>query len=160
VGSVEAARRPKIARKLRENTNLAARIASARSINESDAISFAAETERARNVVIKLARGHLAYEASETRRGAPTYFLIAPLKTLDDEARAHFETVPSSCVWPEVGSRAMQRLIAFGNDVTDEGWIEVQPDRYRYFVVAEGNVLVRIVVSGYLACEIIWANDF
>ena len=92
--------------------------------------------------------------------GAPTYFLIAPLKTLDDEARAHFETVPSSCVWPEVGSRAMQRLIAFGNDVTDEGWIEVQPDRYRYFVVAEGNVLVRIVVSGYLACEIIWANDF
>ena len=160
MGSVEAATRPKIARKLRENPILAARIGAARSVGENGRISFAAEIERAKNVVLKLARGHVAYEASEVQRHAPSHCLIVPLETLDAAARKHFESVPSSSIWPEVGSRAMQRLIIAGNNITDEGWIEVQPDRYRYFVVAEGNVLVRIVLSEYLACEIIWADDF
>jgi hypothetical protein len=43
--------------------------------------------------------------------------------------------------------------------VTSEGWIEVQPEQYRYFVVAEGPVMVRFVVSEYLACEVIWESD-
>jgi hypothetical protein len=159
VGSVEAATRPKIARKLTENPKLAARIASARSINESGAISFAIERERARNVLLKLARGHLAYEASEILRRAPTHFLIAPFETLDDDARKHFEAVPSSAVWPEVGSRAMQRLIVAGNEATDDGWIEVQSRQYRYFVIAERAVIVRMAVSEYLACEVIWDSD-
>jgi hypothetical protein len=156
MGSVEAATRPRIVRKLRENPNLAARIATARSVNQSGAISFAVEMKRARNVVLKLARGHLAYEANEILRRAPSHFLIAPMETLDDAARKHFESVPSSSVWPEVGSRAMRRLIIAGKDVVDEGWIEVQSQQYRYFVVAEGAVLVRIVISEYLACEVIW----
>ncbi len=53
----------------------------------------------------------------------------------------------------------MQRLIVFGGDVTDTGWIDVQPEQYRYFVVAEGPVMVRFVVSEYLACEVIWGYD-
>lgn len=109
--------------------------------------------------MLKLARGHAAYEASETLRHLPTHILITPLISLDQTARDAFETIPSSAIWPEVGSRAMRRLIVFGGDVSDTGWIEVQPGQYRYFVVAEGPVIVRFVVSEYLACEVIWNYD-
>jgi hypothetical protein len=158
-GSVEAVQRPKIARILRENLALAERISEARSITKERNVSFAVELARARNVVLKLARGHVAYEASEILVRAPSHFMITPVRALEPSAREHFETVPSSQVWPEVGSRAMQRLIIAGNDVADKGWIEVQPEQYRYFVVDERHVLVRIVVSEYLACEVIWDND-
>ena len=119
--------RPKIARVLRENSALAARISAARSIGENGNVSFAVEMERAKNVVLKLARGHVAYEASEIQRRGPSHFLIAPFETLDDATRKHFEAVPSSSVWPEVGSRAMQRLIIAGNEVTNEGWLKFNP---------------------------------
>lgn len=158
-GSIDTVERPKIARVLRENPALAARISSQRLIGHDNNISFTVELERARNVVLKLARGHAAYEASEIQRHAPSHLLITPLEALDDTARNHFETIPSSAIWPEVGSRAMQRLIVYGRDVTGEGWIEVQAERYRYAVIAEGAIMVRIVVSEYLACEVIWNND-
>jgi hypothetical protein len=156
-GSLDAVQRPKIIRILRENPALAERISRARS-GEQD-VSFSVELTRAQSVVLKLARGHAAYEASEVPRHSPSHILITPLMSLDQAARDHFEVVPRSAVWPEVGSRAMQRLIVFGGDVTDAGWIEVQPEQYRYFVVAEGPIMVRFVVSEYLACEVIWSYD-
>ena len=36
------------------------------------------------------------------------------------------------------------------------GWVVVQPDRYRYAVVETGGVVVRMVLSEYLACEVVW----
>jgi hypothetical protein len=155
-GSIEAVQRPKIARLLRDNPALAERISRARTKTGEKEISFSVELARARNVVLKLARGHAAYEASEIVRRDPSHVLIMPLATLEPTSRKHFETVPPSAIWPEVGSRAMQRLVVFGKDVTNDGWIEVQAERYRYFVVAEGPVMVRFVVSEYLACEVIW----
>jgi hypothetical protein len=158
-GSIDAVQRPKIIRALRDNPALAQRISGARSISADKAISFTVESDRAKNVALKLARGHAAYEASETLRHSPSHLLITPLMSLDQAARELFETVPGSVVWPEVGGRAMQRLIVCGTDVTDTGWIEVQPEQYRYFVVAKGPVIVRFVVSEYLACEVIWDYD-
>jgi hypothetical protein len=156
LGSVEAVQRPKIVRVLRENRSLAERISRARSVSGEGDVSFSVELARAQSVVLKLARAHAAYEASEVLRRSPSHILITPLELLGQAARHHFETVPGSAIWTEVGSRAMQRLIVFGTDVTDEGWIEVQHERYRYFVVANGAVLVRFVVSEYLACEVVW----
>ena len=57
-------------------------------------------------------------------------------------------------IWPEVGSRAMQRLaMAYPNTPS---WIVVQPGRYRYVACVDDIVLVRMVLSEYLACEVIW----
>jgi hypothetical protein len=156
---MDTVQRPKIVRILRENPALAERISRARFISGEKDVSFSVELARAQSVVLKLARGHAAYEASEVLRRSPSHILIRPLMSFDPAARDHFETLRSSAVWPEVGSRAMQRLIVFGTDVTDEGWIEVQPGQYRYFVVAEGPVMVRFVVSEYLACEVIWDSQ-
>jgi hypothetical protein len=76
----------------------------------------------------------------------------------DENVRKEFESPPPSLlsVWPEIGSRAMQRLLVADSQTQDFPWLDVQAGRYRYFVVTEGTVLVRIVVSEYLACEVLW----
>jgi hypothetical protein len=51
---------------LGENPALAERISQARSISGEKDISFSVELARAQSVVLKLASGHAAYEASET----------------------------------------------------------------------------------------------
>jgi hypothetical protein len=73
------------------------------------------------------------------------------------EQRATFEEIEPSAIWPEVGSRAMNRLLIMRDgQVFHDTWIEVQPDRYRYAVIADGGVLVRLVIDEYLAAEIRW----
>jgi hypothetical protein len=52
-------------------------------------------------------------------------------------------------VWPEVGSWAMQRLTECGQE-----WIDVQTGRYRYLGTADHGCGGRLVLSGYLACEV------
>jgi hypothetical protein len=87
--------------------------------------------------------------------------MAIPLHSLSPDARTHFEEIPSSAVWPEVGTRAMQRVVIAvgGETVTHSDWIEVQEGQYRYFAFAEGQtILVRIVIGEYLACEVIWAR--
>ena len=84
--------------------------------------------------------------------------MFVPLHTLDPMAREHFETPPQSMVWPEVGTRAMQRMVVAmpTQSVIGLDWIDVQEDQYRYFAIAEGPVMVRMVIGEYLACEVIW----
>lgn len=155
-GSVEDIRRPKIQRIFEHSPALAARITQARKVRESGETLFAPEEPRARNVVLKLARGHAAYELSEPQYGEPAHVLITPLHIMTPEAHDHFETPPATSVWPEVGSRAMQRMAAALAPPGISPWVEVQPGRYRYLAVAEGAVLIRLVISEYLACEVIW----
>jgi len=158
-GAIDKVKRTKVARLLADNLSLAARLSAASVARGQGNPGLNVEMPRVTNVVLKLARGHAAYEAAEILRHAPSHILIDPLSTLAPHARRHFETVPGTSVWPEVGTRAMQRLLVCGEDVTSEGWIEVQPNGYRYFVIAAGSVMVRIVVSEYLACEVIWDDE-
>jgi len=61
-------------------------------------------------------------------------------------------------VFDEVGSRLMQRLLDI--EPLKDGWIEVQPDVYRYTVMHyAGVVTVRTLIRNYLATEVIWALD-
>src|SRR5260370_157629 len=79
---------------------------------------FKIDQQRVNSVVLKLARGHAAYELSEPQYDYPTRILVVPFPELSKEARAEFEAGPVSAGvvgWPEVGSRAFQRLaLAFG----------------------------------------------
>jgi hypothetical protein len=52
---------------------------------------------------------------------------------MTDEARSHFEELPSSLVWPEVGTCAMQRMAISLGDHAEiySDWIEVQEGQYR-----------------------------
>ena len=151
----EKVRRSKVRRLLRERPALASRLLEARTIKGNE-IRFAAEEARVRNVVMKLARGHAAYELNEPQFDEPLSYSVIPLVLLTNDQRESFEVVDDGiALWPEVGSRAMTRLFE-GYDLEPGLWITVQPGRYRYMATIADGIIVRMVLSEYLACQVIW----
>lgn len=140
----------KIRRTLDHRPALAARLAAARR-RSPEGTAFEIEAARVERVLLKLARGHAHHELNEPQYGPPSRFAYAPLLTLSEDAHSRFEAVPVVPFWPEVGSRAIQR-VALGED----GWIEVQPGRYRFLATLDGGVRVRLVIAEYLAAEAYW----
>ena len=128
--------------------------------DEADDLIWEPEAGRVRNVILKLARGHAAYELYP-KLEKPSIVGFAPLQILSDDQRSAFEQVAGddeTDLWPEIGSRAFLR--AFGKSPDrlplSGGWVVVQPGRYRYSVSETGGVIVRMVLSEYLACEVVW----
>lgn len=149
--------RDKIKRALSRNGSLRERIERGR--RQSETVGggmiqvWQPEDERVRRVILKLPRCHAAYELNEPRLKEPDHVLVIPLVSMSDDQREHFEWAPDINVWPEVGSRAMQRML-IADDAYAGGWIMVQDGRYRFLAVA--SLMVRGVLSEYLAFEVIW----
>lgn len=118
--------------------------------------TFTIKPDRVTSVLKKLAQGHALYELHETCIRAPDRFEFAPLDLLSQKQREHFEKPAASTVWPEVGSRAMQRLVVANAFVSSPAWLEVQPDRYRFLASLGEGIEVRIVINEYLACFVQW----
>ena len=155
-GSVqeEDIRREKIRRVLRSKPALAAKLIQAQKVTDNGT-SFAVDTDRVRNVVLKLGRGHAAFELNEPQYDEPRSLSFVPLVSMPSDTRDLFETPLQSPLWPEVGSRAMQRLAVVWPAAP--GWILVQPGRYRYLASVGDGVVIRMVISEYLGCEVVWA---
>lgn len=87
----------------------------------------------------------------------PEHIRAVPIASLTKEQRDNFEDrEPTLEAWPEVGSRMMTRVLT-GQDL--EGpWIIVQEGVYRYSVAQRGGMLVRSVLSEYLATEVFWGG--
>lgn len=153
-GSLQKAKlsRPKIARIIERKPALESRLAAAR-CETANGITWVPEDDRVRNVVVKLARAHVAYEQNEPRLDEPSSVSIIPLCAMTEKCRTEFGASPNTGLWPEVGSRSMHRLVLGAEG--EYPWIEVQPDRYRY-LVAIGPALVRMVIADYLAAEVAW----
>lgn len=157
-GSTEAARvsRPRIRSTLEKTPALAARLEAAR-VSNSRGIAFHIEADRVRQVMLKLARGHAAYELSEPQLDEPNTYGLAAFELLSVEEREWFEAPPHTNLFPEVGSRAMQRI--FEEPVGQrKGWVIVQEARYRYLATVDSTITVRMVLSEYLACEATWSS--
>lgn len=95
--------REEVRRILLARPGLRARLSAARFEND-EGTYFRAESDRINNVVLKLARGHAAFELNEPQFEAPTAITTIPLHSLDAAARAAFETPPALSVWREIGS--------------------------------------------------------
>lgn len=155
----ERVSREKVAKILRKHPSLAARIERARTTTPNGA-GFSVEIERVRNVIVKLARAHAQFALSEPQLEVPTAVSFSPIGLLQPAVREAFETVPPLSVYPEIGSRAFQDIIVGGGDVSSgecHTWVVLQPGRYRYLVIFDPVVVVRIVLSEFLACEVQWA---
>lgn len=155
-----AMRREKIRKSLLHNPKLSERILASRRETPSGLL-WSPETERVKRIIIKSARGHAAYEHNEWRLEEPTSVSIFPLVSLTAEQREIFESPTDgvAAIWPEVGTRAMQRLLVVNQATYFEVWVNVQPERYRYFVDYDGGLLtVRMVFGEYLGAEVIWAE--
>lgn len=164
-------RRPRIARTLRRSARLRAMIEAGRA-EGAGGINWQVDIHRLRNVVLKLARGHAAFEQSLKLRDEPSHYAVRPLHLLTTDERSAFEEPDIPQIWGEVGSRSMQRTAVVQLKLRAEDgsesfigfplndWIEVQPNRYCYLTAATHNgIAVRIVIGGFLACEVIWADS-
>lgn len=149
--------RSKIAKILEHNETLLKRLEKARSDGDGGKI-WSIENGRVKTVLLKLARGHAAYEQNQPQLQEPDYLDFRPLCTMSKSERAAFERAEegSLAAWPEVGSRAMQRLLVVDADVFSEGWITVQDGNYRFRVSDEHGMAVQIVLREYLACQVVW----
>jgi len=141
------------------NPALKQRIESAKRMIAPGDSRWEAEPDRVRNVVLKLAKGHTAYELYPKLED-PDEVSIVPMQMLNEEKRLAFEQPTANRLkfWPEIGSRSFLRAFGkFPDRLEQSGeWIMVQPDRYRYAVAETNGVLVRMVLSEYLCCMVHW----
>lgn len=164
-------KRPNVANILRRTPALRARLETAKTCIDGQ-IQFAVEPERIKNIVIKLARGHAAFELSQPCKEGPTSVWWQPLALMDVGHREEYESSHVVEIYGEIGSRGMQRLLvaqftlqaSSGETKTAHmminDWVEVQEGRYRYHAIDYGDVIrVKLVISEYLACEVIWNCD-
>jgi hypothetical protein len=86
----------------------------------------------------------------------PDSVWFMPLEALTAEERQEFENAGFGAVWPEVVSRMLTRSVT-GQDLSD-GWVVVQEGVYRYAVMQVDGLLVRSVLSEYLAAEVHWGH--
>ena len=145
--------RSKVAGLLRRDGRLRGEMRAARQ-ETATGLTWQADVERVQRVVLKLARGHAAFEI-EPKLDMPSELIILPLHLLPEKHRRDFEEDDSGVVdvWPELGSRAMNRMFVGmeGNE-----WLVVQDGRYRYKVTWTDNIVVRLVIREYLAAVVVW----
>lgn len=164
----EDIQRPSVASILRRAPALRAKIEAAKTC-EHGQTKFAIEPERVKNIVVKLARGHAAFELSQSCKDEPASIWWWPLALMDERQREEFESSHVVEGYGEIGSRGMQRLlVAQFTLLSDSGktemaglvindWVEVQNGRYRYHAIDDGDMVrIKLVVSEYLACEVAW----
>jgi hypothetical protein len=160
--------RPSVARIMQNLPALRQRIENSKTEVDGQ-IAFFPEIERLNNVMLKLARGHAAFELSQPCRQEPDHFWCGPLSSLPHENREAFDSIHFQQVFGEVGSRNIQRLLVTQITRLNENgeqqnermifndWIDVQDDRYRYIAIDDmGQIVIRVVVAEYLACEVAW----
>jgi hypothetical protein len=148
--------REKIKRILNKKESLRQRISKS-IIVDNDKVSFAVETDRLRNVALKLARGHTKFENSEPQLNAPIHFVVKPLEVMSADELQAFMSTSRLYKYPEVGSRALIQIIQSDPTAIHSRWIDVQEGSYRYQVSPSNELLsVRIVIWEYLAVEVAW----
>jgi hypothetical protein len=143
--------RPSVKRALQHSAALRARIERSRQEDDGQVI-FNPEHQRVIPIVTKLAQGHALYELHEPCSINPDVVWATPLALLSEDDLQAFESPDSPNVWPEVGSRAMQRLVVGGE--TKSHWVVVQPGMYRYLALP--GTVVHIVIQEYLAGYVRW----
>lgn len=166
----ENIRRQSIAKSLRKNTALRSRIERAKSLDKKR-VFFAAEESRVENIVLKLAKGHVAFELGSQVHQPPTYLYWWPLTLMTAEQKETFDSPCFSTLFAEVGSRGLQRhvfvqakLESSEGDTRNMGlivndWLDVQEGRYRYLASQDiEGIKIKIVIAEFLACEVFWAD--
>jgi hypothetical protein len=164
----EKIHRPSVAKIMKGSPALRKRIEKSRKVIDGQ-IVFEPEIKRIKNVMLKLARGHAAYELSQPCRAKPNYFWCGPLLSLPEEIQEEFNSAHFQQFFGEVGSRNMQRLLVTQITIKSKSgeqqnvsmlindWINVQDERYRYIAIDDiGMLVIRIVIAEYFACEVAW----
>lgn len=149
--------RKKIATILKKKPSIAARIEKGKQIDRNSTIHWQPELDRVKKVILKLARGHIAYEIGVQHTEEPSALEIIPIPSMNEYQLNNFNNLDTDepGLYPEIGSRAFISIIE-GGQTAYENWHIVQDGRYRYAVGQSSGDWVKLVLSEYLACRIVW----
>lgn len=153
--------REKVKRALSRNPRLAAQLKACRWDDDTGRPWWLPDEARVRNVILKLARGHAAYELSEFLLDEPDVLSVRAIPVMSEAERQEFEYTDGEalCSWPELVSRAFLRALGKPVPLSQVGaWLIVQPGRYRYSVDWQTGIDVRMVIGEYLACRVVWSR--
>ena len=149
--------RAKVAATLKVKPAISQKIETGKTLHESGGLIWQPDWNCVREVVIKLARGHIAHELGFQRTDEPMVFEVSPIASMSDIEYQIFNSLDDEAglLYPEIGSRAFIGM--FSNKETAYGaWRIVQPGRYRYAIGQSSGDWVRLVISEYLACRVAW----
>ncbi len=150
--------RPKVRRILTECPALVVQLNESKRMDNSGNVVWQPDIGRVQNILLKLARGHIAHELSLPKLERPDKPAILPLIAMSDQQRSEFESPNGgdTALWPEIGSRAFIRAAKQWSKSPSSAWTVIQPGRYRYMVSQSDGDFVQIVLSEYLACRVSW----
>ena len=142
--------RPKVARTLRRDPALRARLARAK-FDVDGYIEFQPETERVIRVLTKMARGLWYFEHAEAPTDAEAICRLWTAPLTPQEA-SEFSRTNLLQGWPEIGSRAYVRACrGLVDPEYSSGWIEIQEGRFSY---STDDGRVRMILSDYLFVDV------
>lgn len=149
--------REKVSRTLKARPSIAARIDSGKVCDETNIPSWQPEWARVREIVLKLARGHMSFELGLQHIEEPSIVEIVPAPCMTKEEIEIFNSTDERgrLLYPEIGSRAFIDLMS-GKTTPYGGWHVVQEGRYRYAIGQSSGDWVKFVLSEYLACRVVW----
>jgi len=149
--------REKVAKTLKKKPSIAARIEKGKQLDKNNNILWQPEEERVKRVILKLARGHVSYELGIQHTEPPAIIEIMPIPCMTGYQLSEFNNLDTGepALYPEIGSRAFISVLS-GKQTAYENWRIIQDGRYRYAVGQSSGDWVKLVLSEYLACRIIW----
>ncbi len=154
----EGVGRDNVKRILTKNPSLRSRIEESCTKDDNGNLFWEIEEDRVRKVMLKLARGHVAFELGLPHLEEPDEFSFMPFVAMSDEQKIAFESASASTtsLWLEIGSRKFSRAAKSCPILYEDGWQTVQANRYRYFVDQAEGLAIQMVLSEYLACRVVW----
>jgi hypothetical protein len=162
-GSVEpeGVERDKVKRILAENPSLRSRLRRSCTKDDNGNLAWKIEEDRVKTVILKLARGHAAFELGLPQLEQPDGIFFQPFVVMSQKQRDSFEsaTASSPLLWPEIGSRSFIRAAKTHHTRCDNRWLTIQADRYRYSVDQTEGLTIQMVLSEYLACSAVWSTS-
>lgn len=149
--------RAKIAATLSARPTIAARIEKGKQIGADGGIIWMPEADPVKEVILKLARGHLTYEIGLQRTDDPVAIEIMAFPSMSEDARRTFFSLENEVghLYPEIGSRAFVSIVK-GKPTAYDQWQVVQGGRYAYAVGQSAGDWVKMYISDYLACHVAW----
>jgi hypothetical protein len=108
-----------------------------------------------KDVMLKLARGHIAYELGLQHPEEPECVEVVPILSMTAPELDAFINFRGGNIYPEIGSRAFINFLS-GQRTAFEQWNVIQNDRYQYAVGQSDGDWVRIILSNYLTCYVAW----
>lgn len=147
--------RAKVSRTLIARPHIAQRVSAASGLLPDGSLGWEPDVDLVRATVLKLARGHIAYEISVYHVEPPRVIRFTPVALLDAVQMHDYFDVRVSGLYPEIGSRSFIALVE-GRPTGYERWRVIQPGNYRYAVGQDDGDWAKFVIGEYLACHVAW----